>query len=400
MERRVKFESNVQEKLPRDPQRGPAGPRKAAISVGEPKTGKDQKQPIPFEEFLRRKSNKPPVPTRNKPEAKMNRKPATAGDAPSEAGTKKVNGILRDKSPNQRAMHRSENEETENRPYGLEPPRERSLENIFSADNFPGSRSESFKPAIPVKEETYTRPSEQRQQKQETMAVVQAAQLNNGSVIQGQNNSMMKDEVAAVGKAIRGYFKKELYGEDANKREVQARMKRELEEQMEAKKARKEAEDARIKAEEAREAEKHARYLEKQREKQQDEERKEQEKKRNREMFAQQQIAVLGEFQNQVNQEKKFKRNKLGMEEDQSSQHAPIRYAVSTASTQQAASPPTVAFNEQPRPGNTPSSLQTTSNPVEKDLMENLLKENQGLKEAANRNNIILDFLTGRPSMT
>lgn len=397
MERRVKFEANVQEKPGRDPARGGHGLRKAATSIGESAASKGQKAPIPFEEFLRRKSNKPALPSRAKPEAKPTRKPATAGDRPTEAPPKKVGGILRDKSPNNRGMALPESDDQHRKAHDLKPPSERSLENIFSAEKDSEQFNQPFRPSIPQKGETNMRGREQKPQQYDIGMSQPPSQQNPINPNAGiQNSSVLKEDGTPAGKAIRGYFKKEVYGEDANKREAQARMKRELEEQMEANKARKEAEEARKKAEEAREAEQHARYLEKQRDKQLEEERREQEKKRNREVFAQQQIAVLGEFQNQVTQEKRSKRNKGGMDEDQLSQPQPIRYAVSTASTQQAVSPPTIPYQEQPRPGNTPSSLQTTSNPIEKDLVENLLKENQGLKEAANRNNIILDFLTGR----
>lgn len=40
------------------------------------------------------------------------------------------------------------------------------------------------------------------------------------------------------------------------------------------------------------------------------------------------------------------------------------------------------------------TNLSNESIPVEKNVLESLLKENQGLKMEANRNNIILDFLT------
>ena len=43
------------------------------------------------------------------------------------------------------------------------------------------------------------------------------------------------------------------------------------------------------------------------------------------------------------------------------------------------------------------SQANADSIPVEKNVLEGLIKENQGLKQEANRNNMILDLLTSSP---
>jgi hypothetical protein len=116
---------------------------------------------------------------------------------------------------------------------------------------------------------------------------------------------------AQQGKAIRGLFKKEVYGDDESKRkEAQLRMKKELEMQMEEKKLKKQQDKLRIEEEERLENEKYNKFLEKEKIKKDEEERKEQENKRKKEMFTIQQAALLEEFKQTSNADRRSKAGK------------------------------------------------------------------------------------------
>lgn len=131
-----------------------------------------------------------------------------------------------------------------------------------------------------------------------------------------------RDDAASPSKNIRGTFKKEIYGNDENrKKENQIRMRKELEKQMEENRLKKDQEKRRKAEEEKIENEKYQKYLELEKKKKDEEDQKEQEKKKKKEIFNVQQAALLEEYKQNVTNEKKLKHGKKSVIMDQSSEH-------------------------------------------------------------------------------
>ena len=278
------------------PSMDPAGVK----ADGNQSKAQRKKQMMNFEEFLKKNETKPKAkldkqkPPNDTIQRKQSNRPGQKNESPATQPKtqipKKLEGILRDRSPKVVEP--------------LDQPDERSLENIFATGSV--ERQEAYEPPSKQQSNDFTlmaKESEQIRQLQDNhlSSQLQAeTALNKSNLTSGDDNGNNKN--------IRGLFKKEIYGNDeSKKKEAQLRMKRELEYQMEQNKQKKEQEKRAKEEEEKREQERHQRYLEKEKERKLEEERKELEIKRKKEQISQQNLAKLEEAQRLSQLEKKNK---------------------------------------------------------------------------------------------
>jgi hypothetical protein len=274
-----------------------------------------QKQVMGFEDYLKKKPSrptakqeadknpplKPPVPKQRTRVEKPSSHPLQ--EKPS--SLKKVSQFNENQSPS----HKGPKEAVEV-----------SLENIFDSrllnDDEP-AREEQYLPRVGPAEGQKNAMANRSMV--ENKSHVQEAYMIQNSASSHANHRMQAAEASPSSpnrgnaddgqqgsKNIRGLFKKEIYGDDEYKRrEAQMRMKKELEMQMEEKKYKKEQEKRRKEEDERIENEKYNLYMEKEKQKRDEEDRRDQEVKRKKEIFTVQQAALLEEFKQNTNTEKR-----------------------------------------------------------------------------------------------
>jgi hypothetical protein len=322
MERKVKFEPGVDKGLrekvnsaPRMARDGRPPERKSTMDRAAPQS--KQKPVIGFEDYLKRKPTKantkveqeknmplkPPVP-RQRIRAE---KPATQPVIDKASNLKKISQFK--EKPSSREIEQYEKVEM-------------SLENIFDSqfnqDDYKGDSEPDFPAYSPSNGQNM--PLENKSMVENRSKVHETVVIHNSSasfpqqrqhVVAASPTSPAKqviDDGQQGSKNIRGLLKKEIYGDDeARRREAQLRMKKELELQMEANKLKKEHEKRKKDEEEKIENEKFNKYMEREKQKKDEEERRELEIKRKKDLFNVQQAALLEEYKQTSNAEKRSK---------------------------------------------------------------------------------------------